>query len=127
VLKIHGGTDAPPGREHDSYVVSEDDYIDFLAAAQPLALLPVGLAARLRRSHLLFLGYELEEWSLRVFLRRIWGEERIAYRSWAVGGAVDPLAAEYWRQRGVDAFEVELDAFVAGLVTRVGEHREAVA
>ena len=48
------------------------------------ALLPVGLAAQLRRSHLLFVGYDLEDWSPRVFLRRLWGEERINYRSWAI-------------------------------------------
>ena len=34
---------------------------------------PVQLAARLRRSHLLFLGYAVDDWSLRVFLRRVWG------------------------------------------------------
>jgi DNA-binding SARP family transcriptional activator len=127
LLKIHGGTDRAPGRERESYVVSEDDYIDFLTATQPSALLPVGLAARLRRSHFLFLGYELEEWSLRVFLRRLWGEERIAYRSWAVGSTADALAAEYWRQRGVDAFDVELDAFAEGLVQRLAEQKEAIA
>ena len=53
------------------------------------ALLPVGLAARLRRSHLLFVGYELEEWNLRVFLRRLWGEERF-YRSWAIDRDAEP-------------------------------------
>ena len=46
--------------------------------------MPVQLAARLRRSHLLFLGYSVDDWSLRVFLRRVWGGDRLAYRSWAV-------------------------------------------
>src|SRR6185312_3190325 len=121
VLRIHGGG----ARGGGSYVVSEDDYIDYLAHSEPAALLPVGLAARLRRSHLLFLGYELEDWSVRVFLRRLWGDERIAYRSWAVG-AGDRLTAEYWRQRGVDAFDANLDEFVAGLAQRLKE-TEAVA
>ena len=31
ILKIHGGVDPAPDREWDSFVVSEDDYIDYLA------------------------------------------------------------------------------------------------
>ncbi|MGZ4352889.1 MAG: BTAD domain-containing putative transcriptional regulator, partial [Gaiellaceae bacterium] len=127
VLKIHGGADEQPARERESFVVSEDDYIDYLAHTEPAAVLPVGLAARLRRSHFLFLGYDLDDWSLRVFLRRLWGEERIGYRSWAVASANDPLAVEYWRQRGVDAFDVPLDEYAAELLRRLAEEKEAVA
>jgi SIR2-like domain len=115
VLKIHGGANEVAGAEGDSYVVSEDDYIDYLAHTPLAALLPVGLAARLRRSHFLFLGYDLDDWSLRVFLRRLWGDSRIGYRSWAVGRTDDELAAAYWRQCGVDAFDVPLDEYVEGL------------
>jgi DNA-binding SARP family transcriptional activator len=119
VLKIHGGSEELPGGERGSYVVSEDDYIDYLTHSQPAALLPVGLAARLRRSHFLFLGYEPGDWSLRVFWRRLWGEERIGYRSWAVSSRPDSVAADYWRQRGVDPIEAPLDAYVDELLRRV--------
>ena len=119
VLKIHGGTELLPGGEHGSYVVSEDDYIDYLTHSQPAALLPVGLAARLRRSHFLFLGYEPGDWSLRVFWRRLWGEERIGYRSWAVSEGAGSVAADYWRQRGVDPLEAALDQYVEELLRRM--------
>jgi hypothetical protein len=119
VLKIHGGSGETPGRERGSYVVSEDDYIDYLAHSQPSALLPVGLAARLRRSHFLFLGYEPDDWSLRVFWRRLWGEERVGYRSWAVASEPHPIAADYWRQRGVDPLEAPLEEYVNELCRRV--------
>jgi DNA-binding SARP family transcriptional activator len=127
LLKIHGGSGGYGDRDRESYVVSEDDYIDFLAGTQASGLLPVGLAARLRRSHFLFLGYELEEWTLRVFLRRLWGEERLAYRSWAVGSATDRLAAEYWRRRGVEPIDVELDPFVEELARRLADRSETRA
>src|SRR5262245_34034372 len=127
LLKVHGGSDGYGNRDRESYVVSEDDYIDFLAGTQPSALLPVGLAARLRRSHFLFLGYELEEWSLRVFLRRLWGEERLAYRSWAVGSATDQVTAEYWRRRGVEPIDVQLDRFVEELARRLAGRSETRA
>ncbi|HEY6032373.1 MAG TPA: SIR2 family protein, partial [Gaiellaceae bacterium] len=123
----HGGADEAPARDRESFVVSEDDYIDYLAFTAPAAVLPVGLAARLRRSHFLFLGYDLEDWNLRVFLRRLWGEERIGYRSWAVASASAPLAVEYWRQRGVDAFDVPLDEYVEELLRRLAEQQEVVA
>lgn len=119
LLKLHGGVDLDPRRERESFVVREDDYIDYLAGGDASAAIPVSLAAKLRRSHFLFLGYALEEWSPRVFLRRLWGEERVSYRSWAVQPGPDPVAVEYWRQRGVDAFDVALEEYVAELGKRV--------
>jgi SIR2-like domain len=76
---------------------------------------PVTLAARLRRSHLLFLGYAVHDWSLRVFLRRVWGHDRLAYRSWAVQAAAEPVARDLWRERGVEVYELELDAYASEL------------
>jgi DNA-binding SARP family transcriptional activator len=119
LLKLHGGVDNDPRRERESFVVREDDYIDYLVGPEAGAAIPVSLAVKLRRSHFLFMGYALEEWSLRVFLRRLWGEERVAYRSWAVQPGPDPVAVEYWRQRGVDAFDVPLEEYVAELARRV--------
>jgi hypothetical protein len=125
LLKIHGGIGEAVGGEGDSYVVSEDDYIDYLSHTQLSALLPVGLAARLSRSHFLFLGYDLDDWSLRVFLRRLWGDERIGYRSWAVGRTDDSLSAAYWRQCGVDAFDATLDEYVEGLLRQLEDEPRA--
>ncbi len=102
ILKILGGIDQRPERAWESFVVSEDDHIDYLAQAEIAGVLPVTLAARLRRSHFLFLGYPLHEWSLRVFLHRVWGREKVAYRSWAIGPAPDAIEQEHWRQRGID-------------------------
>jgi DNA-binding SARP family transcriptional activator len=119
VLKINGGVRDPAGIERDSYVVSEDDYIDYLAETPLASLLPVGVAARLSRSHFLFLGYDLEEWTPRVFLRRLWGDSRIGYRSWAVGPIDDPLIAAYWRQSGVEPIDVPLEDFIHDLLRQL--------
>ncbi len=119
ILKIHGGVDPRPGREWDSFVVSEDDYIDYLAQSDLAGVVPVGLAARLRRSHFLFLGYPLREWYVRVFLHRLWGRESPAYRSWAAEPSLDPLELESWRRLGIDVFEVAVEEYVAELRRRV--------
>jgi DNA-binding SARP family transcriptional activator len=119
ILKIHGGIDRRPDREWESFVVSEDDHIDYLAQAEIAVVLPVTLAAKLRRSHFLFLGYPLHAWSLRVFLHRVWGRERVGYRSWAVGPKPEAIEQELWRQRGIDLFDVPLDEYVTGLASRI--------
>lgn len=119
ILKIHGGIDRRPGREWESFVVSEDDHLDHLAATDIAASLPVTLAARLRRSHFLFLGYPLQEWSLRVFLHRVWGREKVAYRSWAIAPRPDAIEQELWRQRGIDILDVPLEDYIARLTARL--------
>jgi hypothetical protein len=120
ILKIHGQVDRDPNREWDSFVVSEDDYIGYLAQTDLANVVPVSLAAKLRRSHFLFLGYALEEWSLRVFLQRVWGDDQVAYRSWAVQPSPGPIDAELWRRRGIVVFDEPLDAYVTELAARLG-------
>jgi len=121
VLKVHGGVDPQAGRGRESFVVSEDDYISYLAQSELSSVLPVTLAAKLRRSHLLFIAYPVVEWSLRVFLHRVFGDEPISYRSWAVLPGAQPIQHEFWRQRGVDLYDVELDDFADGLERRLLE------
>ncbi len=121
VLKLLGQVDREPEREWESFAVTEDDHIDYLAQADIASLVPVTLVARLRRSHFLFLGYPLRDWGLRVFLHRIWGREKVAYRSWAVEASIDPVERELWRQRGVDVFDIPLEEYVGELASRVAE------
>jgi DNA-binding SARP family transcriptional activator/class 3 adenylate cyclase len=119
ILKLHGGVDRRPERGRESFVVSEDDYIGYLAQSELANVLPVTLAAKLRRSHLLFIAYPVVEWSLRVFLHRVFGDQPISYRSWAVLPGAQPIQYELWRQRGVDLYDVPLDEFVADLERRL--------
>jgi DNA-binding SARP family transcriptional activator len=115
LLKIHGHVDHGASRERESFAVSEDDHIDYLVAGDATGTVPVQLAARLRRSHLLFLGYAVDDWSLRVFLRRVWGGDRLAYRSWAVQPAAEHVASELWRERGAEVYDVSLELYAAEL------------
>ena len=121
ILKVHGGIDSRPDRVHESFVVSEDDYIGYLAQSDLASVVPVTLAAKLRRSHLLFVSYPVIEWSLRVFLQRVFGDEPISYRSWAVLPGAQRIQHEFWRTRGVDLYDVPLEDFVAELERRISE------
>ena len=98
ILKIHGEVDLAPTRDAESFVVSEDDHIGYLAETGIGGVLPVTLAARLRRSHFLFLGYGLVDWSFRVFLQRLWPDEQPAYRSWSVQPDATWLKRDFWRR-----------------------------
>jgi DNA-binding SARP family transcriptional activator len=119
ILKIHGEADPRPERGRESFVVSEDDYIGYLTQTSLANVVPVTLAAKLLRSHFLFLGYPLIEWNLRVFLHRVFGDEAISYRSWAVEPAPDPLHREFWRRRDVDVLDAQLDEYVDELDRRL--------
>lgn len=108
VLEAHGSVDT-------GAVVREDDHIDYLVAPDPTAPVPVTIAARLRRSHLLFLGYPIDDWSVRVLLRRLWGDDRFGYRSWAVGAKPSRLARELWSARDVEVVDWEPEEYVETL------------
>ncbi len=119
ILKIHGQVDRTPEREWQSFVVSEDDYIDFLASPELAGVVPVGLVSKLRRSHFLFLGYPLRAWHVRVLLHRLWGRERVNYRSWAISARPDAVECETWRQRGIDVFDLDPEEFLDRLGARL--------
>jgi DNA-binding SARP family transcriptional activator len=119
LLKLHGAVDPLPEREWESFVITEDDYIDYLGHSELTAVVPVALAARLRRSHFLFLGYEMADWNLRLILNRIWGERPVGYRSWAVQRAPSPLAQAFWRRFDVAALDVDPRSYVELLERRL--------
>jgi DNA-binding SARP family transcriptional activator len=120
ILKLHGQVDRGPSREWESFVVTEDDYIDYLAKSDVATAVPVSLAAKLRRSHFLFLGYTMADWNLRVILNRLWSDQPLSYRSWAVQPEAKPLEREFWRRRDVDVHELPLERYVETLAGHVG-------
>jgi hypothetical protein len=117
ILKLHGQVDRGPEREWESFVVTEDDYIDYLAQTDLSGAVPVSLAAKLRRSHFLFLGYTMADWNLRVILNRLWSDQPLSYRSWAVQPEPMPLEREFWRRRDVEVHELPLEQY-AGVLAR---------
>jgi DNA-binding SARP family transcriptional activator len=119
LLKLHGAVDPLPEREWESFVITEDDYIDYLGHSELTAVVPVALAARLRRSHFLFLGYEMVDWNLRLILNRIWGERPVGYRSWAVQRSPSALAQAFWRRFDVAALDVDPQSYVELLERRL--------
>jgi DNA-binding SARP family transcriptional activator len=119
LLKLHGDVDPLPEREWESFVITEDDYIDYLGHSELTAVVPVALAAKLRRSHFLFLGYEMADWNLRLILNRIWGQRPVGYRSWAVQPSPSPLAQAFWRRYDVTPVDVDPQGYAELLESRL--------
>jgi hypothetical protein len=125
ILKIHGAVDRENAHE-DSYVITEDDYINFLAHNDLSNLVPSVLKARLVDGHLLFLGYSLRDWNLRAFLQRVWEERRRKRQrrrtSWAIQRDVDALERYSWARNDVRILRADLADFVdtlEGLLDRL--------
>jgi hypothetical protein len=112
LLHLQGRIDQTAERAWESFAVTEDDFIHYGNVARRL---PVALAARLRRTHLLLLGYTLSTWTLRVVLERFWGSEPLPYRSWSVHPGPQPLEREFWRRRDVEVVDMAPAAYVAEL------------
>jgi len=118
IAKIHGAVDRIHGA--DSFVITEDHYIDYITRADIADLFPVTLTAKLRTSHLLFLGYSLRDWNLRVMLYRLWGEqEGRNFKSWAVQADPDHIDSAAWDKRGVDILPIRVENFVAAVEKRL--------
>jgi hypothetical protein len=116
ILKIHGAVDRGDV-DRDSYVITEDHYIEYLAQTDIANIIPAALMAVMNESHFLFLGYSLRDWNLRVILQRIWGRQPFdeKYTSWAVRKDPSKLEERLWRSRNVDNLDVDLDTYVHAL------------
>jgi hypothetical protein len=125
IAKIHGAVDRLQP-ERDSYVITEDHYIDYLSKSPIESLVPVQVLDKLQDSHCLFLGYTVHDWNLRVFLKRIW-EGRLGARSWAIEPDPDTFDKDLWAQSNVDLYASSLadyiDQLQKRLVSRARERR----
>jgi SIR2-like domain len=109
IVKLHGAV-----RRHtefaddDSYVVTEDDYIDVLTRTELSKMLPSDVVARMKRCHYLFLGYSLKDWNLRAMLHRIRLDSALEHLSWAIQRSPEQHEVDAWKSRNVQTFSAEL-------------------
>ena len=114
IIKLHGAVDRVE-RSRDSFVISEDHYIDFLSRFNAQDLVPAPILAKLAESNFLFLGYSLRDWNVRAMLHRIWESQRHGFKSWAIQhdpGELDQLS---WQEKGVRILAQPLSEYVSAL------------
>ncbi len=124
ILKLHGAIDRSSPRG-DSFVITEDDYIDYLSRGDIGAQIPITIRERMTDSHFLFLGYSMRDWNLRVILSRIWGSQELDVTSWAIqrdpeDEVAKTIEQKLWSSRGdVDLVYATLSTYIAQLSTAV--------
>ena len=118
ILKFHGAVNRIDSAR-DSYVITEDHYIDYLSRTHVANLIPAQLVAKLTSSHFLFLGYALRDWNVRVILHRIWSAQPLDYPSWAIQRHTHPLDARLWAKRNVDIVDIDVAEYVRSLADRL--------
>jgi SIR2-like domain len=105
IYKMHGAIDrrdATNGR----YVITEDDYVEFLTRMTRTNVIPHAFAKPFKTRPFLFLGYGLYDWNLRVLLNSIQAyRENPKFRSWAIETLVKPVEQRLWTARGVDVYD----------------------
>ena len=116
ILKIHGAVDTDSWR--NNYVITENDYIDYLSHSTVESIVPQQIRVKLTESQFLFLGYTMRDWNLRVFLQRMFGQN-LPNNSWAVQRNPSRLDARVWKNMKVDLFAVPLAQYVDELGRRL--------
>ncbi|HJQ67516.1 MAG TPA: SIR2 family protein [Blastocatellia bacterium] len=116
ILKIHGAVDRiskDEEEQYDSFVISEDDYIDYLVETEPNNIFPIPIPRLFNNNHFLFMGYGLRDWNLRVMLNRVWGEDELDRNSWAVQTNTPEYIRDYWNTRKLKILNEHLDDYIA--------------
>lgn len=122
VYKMHGTIDRSDSR-WDNFVITEEDYIDFLSRMTSNAAVPSLFYQHFRERSFLFLGYGLGDWNLRVILKNLTrlltrrdgrGDEDVL-PSWAIQFRPSELERMLWKKRGVSIFDLDIEQFVARL------------
>ncbi len=118
IFKIHGSI-YRANTDLNSYVITEDDYIHYLARTDISNLVPRKISLRLQESHLLFLGYGLRDWNLRVLLYHIWSRALRRPRSWSIQLHPSNLDTALWKKNGVNVNSLPLKDFLEQLQSEI--------
>jgi hypothetical protein len=130
IYKMHGtlGRETPTW---DNFVITEEDYVEFLSRMTTNTAVPALFYPYFRERSFLFLGYSLRDWNLRVVLKNLSkhltsrrpmhpGDGDDLLPSWAILRSPSVLEQRLWEKRHVAIFDVELNDFVAKLRERRG-------
>jgi hypothetical protein len=133
IYKMHGSVDRLLRKWH-SYVITEEDYVDFLSRMTSQTAVPAVFMRHFRTRHFLFLGYSLRDWNFRVVLKNLkavmplpgqaaTGDEETGNdrHSWAIQYQPSALEQELWDARHVNIYDMDVDEFTRRLRQAIGE------
>jgi hypothetical protein len=123
IFKMHGTIDdrSVPRPMYDNFVITEDDYIEFLARMTSGTAVPKTFLRYFRGRSFLFLGYSLADWNMRVVLRNLGREFEAqsqrggATKHWAIQEHPSAVEQWLWGSRGVNVYDQRIESFVGKL------------
>ena len=123
IFKMHGTIDdrSAPKPRYDNFVITEDDYIDFLSRMTSGTAVPKSFLRHFRGRSFLFLGYSLADWNMRVVLRNLGREFEAqsqrggALKHWAIQDHPSAVEQWLWASRGVNVYDQRIETFVGKL------------
>jgi hypothetical protein len=121
LFKIHGHIDRSRAGD-DTFVITEEDYVSFLAKMGPgESVIPAQIVTIMQKRTLLFLGYSLRDWNFRVLLHQMRNSSLQPRTSYAVCHDIDPAESELWAARKVTVFAADLNELVPRLNIELGQ------
>ncbi len=124
IFKMHGSA-SRNGVSSDNYVITEEDYVDFLSRMTMQQAIPQSFFTHFRERSFLFLGYSLRDWNLRVVLKNLSryfsdkdAEDQLP--SWAIQHKPSELDRKLWEKRNVSIFDVTIEEFVRKITEKMG-------
>jgi hypothetical protein len=130
IYKMHG-TIARETEKWDNFVITEEDYVEFLSRMTTNAAVPSLFFPYFRERSFLFLGYSLRDWNLRVVLNNLdkhrasrgpagGDEDEEVPPSWSIQLNPSRLEEILWGKKNVMIFDLALDDFVNRMRQRIG-------
>ena len=122
IFKMHGSI-IPDKEGMDNFVITEEDYVEFLSRMTANTAIPALFHEHFRERSFLFLGYSLNDWNLRVLMKNLSkhlsamqgrgydDEEEPPPASWAIQKEPSVLDEKLWGRRNIHIFNAPLDVF----------------
>jgi SIR2-like domain len=119
ILKIHGAVDRT-NADRDSWVITEEHYVEYLTQTDISTWMPVAFSQRLQESNLECLGYSLRDWNLRAILRRLRKDRSEGWKWWAVQLESSEVDKWVWTKHDLEILEARLEDYAKGMDDLLG-------
>jgi len=117
IFKMHGSVDLRTS-SNDSYLITEEDYVDFLGRSGG-HYIPPYVSGLFANKNFLFLGYSLADWNVRVILRKLLKTTAGKVRFWAIVRGRSDIEQSVWQAQNLNIYPMNLLDFTAKLAAHL--------
>jgi SIR2-like domain len=116
IFTMHGSVNKAHSDE-DCYLITEEDYVDFLGRDGG-CYVPPYIDALMQGKDFLFLGYSLADWNVRVILRKLLKRSTALARPvkcWAIVNGKNRVEQQVWQANNLNIYPMDILAFAKEL------------